>query len=187
MLKTYKRSNLRCGVGALWPYPEPRIHRFVPAGCINLHPSLLPYNAALSQRGSIIDGTPAGGLCIISMRHRYGDIVAQRRSRERYRYRKRCIVVSNSRHWICSPKPGLWCAPARRRAGRKRGRRYAPSFARCRSHDEIDLAATYTAKQLIDLLRARTFPPIRVPISAAVTQDLSPFELAYGARKALGK
>ncbi len=134
-----------------------------PAGCINLHPALLPYNrGAHPNVWSIIEGTPAGvTLHYIDAGVDTGDIIAQREievepidtAETLYRRLERACIDVFTEAW-----PSI-------RAG-KAPRAKQPSCAgschRARDVeriDEIDPEASYKAKDLIDLLRARTFPP----------------------------
>jgi methionyl-tRNA formyltransferase len=133
------------------------------AGCINLHPSLLPYNrGAHPNVWSIIDGTPAGvTLHYIDAGVDTGDIIAQREvpvepvdtAETLYRRLERaCIEVFTE----------SWSLVRAGNAPRIKQSSCAGTCHRARDLeciDEIDLDASYKAGDLIDLLRARTFPP----------------------------
>jgi methionyl-tRNA formyltransferase len=134
-----------------------------PAGCINLHPSLLPYNrGAHPNVWSIIDRTPAGAtLHYIDAGVDTGDIIAQRQvevepvdtAETLYRRLERaCLDLFVDQ----------WPLVREGKAPRIKQSNSAGTCHRARDveHiDEIDLEANYKAKDLIDLLRARTFPP----------------------------
>jgi methionyl-tRNA formyltransferase len=134
-----------------------------PAGCINLHPSFLPYNrGAHPNVWSIIEGTPAGvTLHYIDAGVDTGDIVAQRKiavepvdtAETLYlRLEQACVDVFSD----------AWPLVRAGKAPRTKQTNCAGTCHRARDVeriDEIDLEATYKAKDLIDLIRARTFPP----------------------------
>jgi methionyl-tRNA formyltransferase len=134
-----------------------------PDGCINLHPSYLPYNrGAHPNVWSIIERTPAGvTLHYIDPGVDTGDIIAQRQVEVEpvdtaetlyHRLERACIDV------FCDTWPLV-------RAGKAPRTKQASCAGTCHrvrdveQIDEIDLEATYKAKDLIDLIRARTFPP----------------------------
>jgi methionyl-tRNA formyltransferase len=142
---------------------RPDILRIPPQGCINLHPALLPYNrGAHPNVWSIIDGTPAGAtLHYLDRGVDTGDIIAQQpvevepidTGETLYGRLEAACVKLFMETW-----PLI-------RAGNAPRLPQDPSGGT--SHrvkdleriDEIDLDGTYKAKQLIDLLRARTFAP----------------------------
>jgi methionyl-tRNA formyltransferase len=152
------------GISILFGYIlRAELLRVLPAGCINLHPSLLPYNrGAYPNVWSIIDGTPSGvTLHYIDEGVDTGDIIAQRQvevepvdtGQSLYQKLEQTCVDLFQDTW-----PHF-------RAGE--GVHKSQSNEEGTSHrvrdaekiDEIDLDRSYTAKELIDLLRARTFPP----------------------------
>ena len=136
-----------------------------PRGGINLHPSLLPYNRGQYPNvWSIIDGTPSG----VTLHHidpgiDTGDIIAQREvtacpwdtGETLYRKLEQAGIELLRESWIPF------------REGRALRRTQVVGMGT--SHrtmdvakvDEIDLNGTYTGRALIDILRARTFPPYR--------------------------
>jgi methionyl-tRNA formyltransferase len=142
---------------------RPSLLRLPPAGCINLHPSLLPYNrGAHPNVWSIIEGTPAGvTLHYIDAGVDTGDIIAQRQVEIEpvdtaetlyHRLEQACIHVFSS----------AWPLVRAGKAPRIKQPSCAGTCHRARDVeriDEIDPEASYKAKDLIDLLRARTFPP----------------------------
>ena len=132
--------------------------------CVNLHPSLLPYNRGQYPNvWSIIDGTPAGAtLHYIDEGVDTGDIIAQKQvpltaydtGESLYRRLEGASVELFSEIW---PTLREGKTPGHAQSGRG-------TYHRTRDVeqiDEIDLGATYTAKSLIDIVRARTFPPYR--------------------------
>lgn len=133
------------------------------AGCINLHPALLPFNRGSHPNvWSIIDGTPAGAtLHYIDAGVDTGDIIAQTQvdvepvdtGATLYRRLEQASVQLFQSAW-----PAIRAGNAPRLAqGQAVGTTHrAKDVERI---DEIDLEATYKARELIDLIRARTFRP----------------------------
>jgi methionyl-tRNA formyltransferase len=156
--------NAEIGVSAFFGHIlRSDILELFPAGTINLHPAYLPYNrGAFTNVWAIVDGTPAGvTLHYIDVGVDTGDVIARRRVEivptdtggSLYaRLEKACIDLFEET-W---PQIATGGAP-----------RIAQSAEEGTSHrmkdvdaiDEIDLDATYKARDLIDILRARTFPP----------------------------
>jgi methionyl-tRNA formyltransferase len=136
-----------------------------PAGCLNLHSSYLPYNrGAYANVWSIVDRTPAGvTLHYVDAGVDTGDIVAQRQ----------VPVLATDTGKALYARLEEACAELFKvtwplvRSGR------APRFPQDRSRathhrvadveriDRIDLDRTYTARDLLDIIRARTFPPFK--------------------------
>jgi methionyl-tRNA formyltransferase len=134
-----------------------------PKGVINLHPSYLPYNRGHSPNvWSIIDGTPAGvTLHYIDSGVDTGDIIARRpvpvenhdTGETLYRRLERECVQLFKDEWqkICEGSSAR--SPQSLDDGTThRGRDLAVV-------DRIDLDRHYTGREIIDILRARTFPP----------------------------
>lgn len=135
----------------------------LPAGCINVHPSFLPYNAGANPNvWSIVDGTPAG-VTIHYMDESIdtGDIIAQSRvavepvdtGRTLYRKLELAALALFRETW-----PSICRQEADRAAQRPDSRTYH-RMSDLRQIEEIDLGRSYRAGELIDILRARTFPP----------------------------
>lgn len=137
----------------------------IPGGCINVHTSLLPYNrGSYPNVWSIVDGTPAG----VTIHHvdeqvDTGDILAQQpvaaepTDTGATLYGKLETAAFNlfQQTW---PLIRAGTMPRHPQTN------VAATSHRCRDveHiDHIDLDQTYTARALIDVLRARTFPPHR--------------------------
>ncbi|HEX2658845.1 MAG TPA: formyltransferase family protein [Polyangia bacterium] len=136
-----------------------------PRGVVNLHPSLLPYNRGQYPNvWSIIEGTPSGvTFHYVDAGVDTGDIIAQRAvdvtpidtGQTLYRKLELAGLELFREAW-----PAFRDGTAARRP---------QSGAAGTSHrtsdvdrvDEIDLDASTTGRALIDLLRARTFPPYR--------------------------
>jgi methionyl-tRNA formyltransferase len=153
------------GLSVLFGYiVRPEFLALLPAGCVNLHPSLLPYNrGAYPNVWSIVEGTPAGvTLHYIDPGVDTGDIIAQQEvavepvdtSATLYEKLERASVELFQATW-----PAIRAGAAPR----------TPQPAGGTSHrvrdveriDEIRLDETYTGRELIDRLRGRTFPPYK--------------------------
>jgi methionyl-tRNA formyltransferase len=143
-------------------FKKPFLELF-PKGCINLHPALLPYNrGAYPNVWSIIDGTPAGTtLHYVNDGIDSGDIISQKQivtnitdtSETLYHRLESASVDLFKETW-----PKILT-----------GDIYPVSQSICEGTyhkvndvdeiDEIDLNRNYNAGELINILRARTFPP----------------------------
>jgi methionyl-tRNA formyltransferase len=137
--------------------------RLFPKGCINLHPALLPHNrGAFPNVWSIVSKTPAGvTLHYIDEGIDTGDIIAQQEvpveitdtGASLYGKLETASLELFKKHWPsiragnCSRTPQLLGTGSSHRARDVRG------------IDEIDLQKSYRAEDLINILRARTFPP----------------------------
>lgn len=155
--------NPEVGASLLFGYilRQPLIDLF-PAGVVNLHPAYLPYNRGQYPNvWSIVERTPAGTtIHYIDEQIDTGDIIAQRRvevaatdtGQSLYRKLERATVELFEETW---PMIRAGTAPRRPQSGRGTSHRTADT----ERIDRIDLDRTYTARELIDILRARTFPP----------------------------
>lgn len=134
-----------------------------PAGVVNLHPAYLPYNRGQYPNvWSIVERTPAGvTLHYIDAGVDTGDIIAQRQvpiepvhtGETLYRRLERVCVELFKETW-----PLIRSGRAPRISQDKQEGTYH------RTHDveridHINLDRTYAAGELIDIIRARTFPP----------------------------
>jgi methionyl-tRNA formyltransferase len=136
-----------------------------PKGCINLHPAYLPYNRGnYPNVWSIVEKTPAGvTLHYIDEGLDTGDIIAQEKvvvditdtGGTLYRKLEIAALELFQRAW-----PGIELGNAPRKP---QGAEPGTSHRRADvgAIDEIDLQRMYRAEDLINLLRARTFPPYR--------------------------
>ena len=136
-----------------------------PAGCVNLHPALLPYNrGAYPNVWSIIEETPAGAtLHYIDEGVDTGNIIAQREvpvepvdtGASLYSRLESAALLLFQETWpkIRSGESNPVSQSAT--SGTVHKVRDVTNI------DCIDLDATYKAKDLINLIRARTFPPYR--------------------------
>jgi methionyl-tRNA formyltransferase len=131
-------------------------------GAVNLHPALLPYNrGAHPNVWSIVDRTPAGvTLHYLDSGVDTGDIAAQRAVRTSpadtaatlYRRLEDAAVDLFQECW---PRLQAGTLPRMPQNGGATRHRTA-DLSRL---DRIDPNAVYRASDLIDILRARTFPP----------------------------
>lgn len=134
-----------------------------PGGCINLHPAYLPYNRGANPNiWSIVDGTPAGStLHYVNEKIDMGDIIAQKQVRvamtdtgfSLYEKLEKASISLFKDTW-----PEI-------EAGRIHPVHQNPDegtyhkLADISKIDEIDLDRMYKARDLINIIRARTFPP----------------------------
>jgi methionyl-tRNA formyltransferase len=135
-----------------------------PRGVVNLHPALLPWNrGAHPNVWSIVERTPAGAtLHWVDPGVDTGDIIAQAPAdvlpedtgETLYRKLERVALDLLQQTW---PAIEAGSAPRRCQEGQGTSHR-ARDLERI---DEIDLDRSYRARDLIDVLRARTFPPHR--------------------------
>lgn len=152
------------GISAFFGYIlSPEFLDMLPAGCVNIHPALLPYNrGAYPNVWSIVERTPAGvTLHYIDEGIDTGDIIAQHEipvepidtGESLYRKLEKACVDLFKETW-----------PLLRADQAPRESQPLQAGTSHRTHDviqidEIDLNRRYTARELIDVLRARTFPP----------------------------
>lgn len=140
------------------------ILELLPSGCINVHPAFLPYNRGASPNiWSIVENTPAGATVhYIDEGVDTGDIIAQREvaveptdtGESLYKRLERCCVDLFTESWI-SIRNGTAVRKPQTPGGSVHRRRDVAAI------DEIDLDRTYVARNLINILRARTFPPYK--------------------------
>src|SRR5438093_10302620 len=131
-------------------------------GCFNLHPALLPYNkGAYPNVWSIVERTPAGvTLHFIDRSVDGGDIIAQREvpvtgtdtGASLYGRLETAAIEIFKEEW-----PALKEGRVVRRPQMGEGTFHrVADVARI---DRIEPERAYPARELIDILRARTFPP----------------------------
>ena len=135
-----------------------------PRGVVNLHPAWLPFNrGAHPNVWSIVERTPAG----VTLHHvdagvDTGDVIAQERTEvsvedtgeSLYHKLERAGLELLRRAW-----PGIEAGTAPRRPQSGTGTTHR--VRDLERIDEIDLDASYRARDLIDVLRARTYSPHR--------------------------
>jgi methionyl-tRNA formyltransferase len=134
-----------------------------PLGCLNLHPSLLPYNrGSYPNVWSIIEKTPAGAtLHYVDEGIDTGDVVAQKgiqveptdTGESLYRKLEATAFSLFQEKWPDVLAGRVQRSPQPTNHG---------TIHRVRDVDELDYIdqdRDYNARALIDILRARTFPP----------------------------
>jgi methionyl-tRNA formyltransferase len=151
------------GVSVLFGYilREPILSAF-PRGCINLHPALLPFNrGAYPNVWSIVEKTPAGvTLHYLDKDVDTGDIIAQEEvpvsvtdtGASLYQKLQRAGLKLFQETW-----PSI-----RSGAVQRKPQEGAGTFHRIRDVDGLDeifLERSYRAGDLLNMIRARTFPP----------------------------
>lgn len=168
-IETFERMALlkpALGLSVFFDYIlRQRVLSLFPEGCINLHPSFLPFNRGQYPNvWSIVEGTPSGvTLHYIDEKIDTGDIVAQREvpiddtdtGESLYRkLEKACVDL------FCDTWPLIVDGSASRFPQKKDGGTYHKAKD-VQMIDEIDLEQQYKARDLINILRARTFRPYK--------------------------
>jgi methionyl-tRNA formyltransferase len=144
---------------------KPELLDIFPQGVINIHPSLLPFNKGLNPSvWSIVDETPAGvTLHYIDKGIDTGDIICQQEVSVRpvdtgktlYLKLEDTSIQLFKRNWPAIESGTI--EPISQKPG-EGSFHYGKEL---KTLDRIDLDKMYTARYLINLLRARTFPPQR--------------------------
>jgi methionyl-tRNA formyltransferase len=152
------------GLSILFDYIlKPPFLRLYKHGVVNLHPSYLPYNRGQYPNvWSIVEGTPSGvTLHYIDEGVDTGDIIAQREvtvepidTGETLYYKlEQASVVLFQAMW-----PHIKNGTAPRIPQTSSGGTYHRTKD-VEQIDCIDLDRSYTARELLNIMRARTFPP----------------------------
>ncbi len=134
-----------------------------PQGAINLHSALLPYNRGANPNvWSIVDGTPAGvTLHYVDKGVDTGAVIARREvpvepvDTGETLYKK---LEQESLRLFQETWPSIKAGRAPRQT-QKPGEGTSHKLEDLKSIDEIHLDKSYPAGKLLDILRARTFPP----------------------------
>jgi methionyl-tRNA formyltransferase len=142
---------------------KPSFLNLFPEGCINLHPAYLPYNrGAYPNVWSIIEDTPSGvTLHYIDEGVDTGDIIAQHEvtvepvdtGKTLYHKLEQTSIALFQEMW---PLIKAGTAPRSRQPDESGTYHRTKDVERI---DAIDLDQTYVARDLVNTLRARTFPP----------------------------
>jgi len=151
------------GVSALFGYLlTPEIVAPLPGGCVNVHPSYLPYNRGQYPNvWSIVERTPAGAsLHYLDEGVDTGDLIARREvpvepidtGESLYRKLESTCLELFQEYW-----PDLRNGRAPRAPQDRGGTHHRTRDVE--RIDAIDLDREYRARELIDVLRARTFRP----------------------------
>jgi methionyl-tRNA formyltransferase len=152
------------GLSVLFGYILRReVLELFPRGVVNLHPALLPYNrGACPNVWSIVERTPAGvSLHYIDERIDTGDLIAQQEvaveavdtGESLYRKLEHAALDLFRRTWPRITSGAMGRVPQPAATGTCHAMRDLGAI------EEIDLDRSYTARELIDILRARTFAP----------------------------
>ena len=154
------------GISVLFGYIlKPEFLNLFPLGCINVHLAWLPYNRGVyPDVWSIVEETPAGvTLHYMDAGIDTGDIIAQREveveavdtARSLYSKLERVGMDLFAETWQQIRSRENQRIPQNTTEGTYHALRDVERI------DEIDLHRSYSAKELIDLMRARTFTPYR--------------------------
>lgn len=166
VLEAMRALDLELAVSVYFGYIlRPSFLSVFPRGVINLHPSYLPYNrGAYPNVWSIVEGTPAGvTLHYVDEGIDTGDIIAQRQVSVEptdtggtlYRKLERAALELFQDTWPAIKAGTAPRVPQPKDAG---------TFHRVKDVariDRIELEREYKARDLLNILRARTFPPYR--------------------------
>lgn len=164
ILSTVKRLRPEIGISALFGHIlRGEFLELFSAGCVNVHPAFLPHcRGAYPNVWSIVEGLPAGvTIHYIDEGVDTGDIIAQREipiepvdtGFSLYRKLEKIGVELFKETW-----PAIRSGQAPRFRQKKQGETYH-RVVDVNQIDEIDLNRNYAARELIDIIRARTFPP----------------------------
>jgi methionyl-tRNA formyltransferase len=152
------------GVSALFGHILSReVFGHFPLGCVNVHPAFLPYNrGAYPNVWSIVEGTPSGvTIHYVDEGVDTGDIIAQREVKVEPVDTGSTLYARlerESEKLFRETWPAIRAGNAPRTPQPKDGGT-THRVGDVKSIDAIDLDGTYTARELLDILRARTFPP----------------------------
>lgn len=133
------------------------------AGCVNLHPAYLPYNRGKSPNvWSIIEGTPAGvSLHFMDPEFDHGDIIARRQVDTRFDDTGRALhrrLEAAQFDLFTDVWPSIEGGEAEGESQTSREGTYHTT-ADFEELCQLDSTARHQVKELVDRLRALTFPP----------------------------
>jgi methionyl-tRNA formyltransferase len=162
-IKAIKALKSDLGISVLFAYVlKPELISLFPKGCVNLHPALLPYNRGTYPNvWSIVEGTPAGvTLHYIDEGIDTGEVIAQQEvpvspadtGESLYHKLEDAAEALFINSW-----PLVQSGQAPRTPQLQGGTLHR--FRDVDQIDRIDLDGSYTGRELINILRARTFPP----------------------------
>ena len=163
-LEQVRKVGADIAVSVLFAYVlSPDFIRLFPQGCINLHPALLPYNRGrFPNIWSIVSKTPAGvTLHYIDEGIDTGDVIAQKEVEVRVTdtgaslYRR---LEVEGLELFQTTWPSIR-AGSSTRTPQQAGRGSYHRASDVEQIDEIDLEKSYRAEDLLNVIRARTFPP----------------------------
>lgn len=164
ILQTLQSMNPEIGISVFFGYVVGKeLIDAIPRGCLNLHPALLPYNrGAYPNVWSIVEGTPAGAsLHYMDEGIDTGDIVSQESiavdpvdtGETLYHKLEQAALELFKRTW-----PLIRSNKAARVSQKGASGTYHAVHDVSRI-DKIDLDRSYKGRELIDIIRARTFSP----------------------------
>ena len=164
VLAAIRHTRADIGISALFGYIlRPEFVNLLPLECVNLHPSMLPYNrGAHPNVWSIIEDTPAGvTMHYIDAGVDTGDVIAQQEipiephdtGDTLYHKLEQAAVALFETTWPLIRIGTAARIPQARNAGTHHRVRDIDRI------DEIHLDRAYNARDLINILRARTFAP----------------------------
>jgi len=141
---------------------KPELLTIPQKGAINLHNGYLPYNAGVyANVWSIVDETPSGAtLHYMDEGVDTGDIIAQREILVKFEDTGESLYHKTEQVCVDLFKdtwPQIKHNSIKRIPQKRSGTYHSPNDVR--KIDKIDLHSKYKAKDLINILRARTFPP----------------------------
>ena len=152
------------GISASFGYLlKPELLKMFPRECINLHAALLPYNGGwYTNVWPIVDGTPAGAtIHYIDAGVDSGDVIVQREmpveptdtGGSLHEKITRDLIELFKENWS-SIRAGT-----NSRTAQDRGKGTSHRKAEINGISRIDLEGKYRGRDLLNLLRARTYPP----------------------------
>ena len=164
VIEAVRKLKPDIGLSVLFNYIlEPEFLSIFARGVVNLHPSYLPYNRGQYPNvWSIIEGTPSGStMHYIDEGIDTGDIIAQREVQVEpvdtgetlYKKLEQTSLELFQETWPLLRSGKVPCTPQSGGAGTYHRTQDVGTV------DKIDLDGTYLARDLINVLRARTFPP----------------------------
>lgn len=149
-------------IAAFWGYIlKPKLINIPPLGCINFHPGYLPYNRGMNPNvWPFIERTPAGvTLHYIDEGIDSGDIIAQKKIEIDAIDTAGSIEVKTWREIVRLFKQ-VWPKLKKGRVIRKKQNQHQITFHYAKDVnklDEINLDKKYKARDLINILRARSY------------------------------
>lgn len=166
VLDTIKASKPDIGIAMMFGYIlKPEFLNLLPQGCLNLHPSLLPYNRGVYPNvWSIVENTPIGTtLHYIDEGIDTGDIIAQQQIHTYTTDTGKDLHIRIEQTGLELFKQ-TWPLIKDKRIHRRKqplGLRSYHEVKDVEKIDEINLDKKYKARDLINILRARTFKPYK--------------------------
>ena len=164
IIEQIKKLDVEIGISILFGYKlGGELLSIFSKGVINLHPSLLPYNrGAFPNVWAITEGTPAGvSLHYMDESFDTGDLIAQREVCVNYTDTGKTLYEKLEKEGLDLFK-ATWPLIKRNEQSRKRQNSMRGTEHRIGDVSKIDyieLDKSYTAREIINILRARTFPP----------------------------